>query len=160
MAPLSKKTIQHFTHFHPLTKVSANTEFLCDGCRTLGFGTRSSFEAAMIRPGRCMVCKDSFSSWHYRCGICCINLHLGYVLVLCEEETMMSVPRSLKTPTPPPLASPPSFDAYYAYGFGVIPPPSYFAYAYGIPYAHGHGAPSSCGEFYEVNSYQTHSNSS
>ncbi|TYJ40038.1 hypothetical protein E1A91_A04G112200v1, partial [Gossypium mustelinum] len=34
------KTIQHFTHFHPLTKVSANTEFLCDGCRTLGFGTR------------------------------------------------------------------------------------------------------------------------
>ncbi|KAK8359714.1 hypothetical protein V6Z11_A04G115600 [Gossypium hirsutum] len=40
MAPLSKKTIQHFTHFHPLTKVSANTKFLCDGCRTLGFGTR------------------------------------------------------------------------------------------------------------------------
>ncbi|TYI87584.1 hypothetical protein E1A91_D04G145800v1, partial [Gossypium mustelinum] len=34
------KIIQHFTHCHPLMKVSANIEFLCDGCRTLGFGTR------------------------------------------------------------------------------------------------------------------------
>ncbi|KAH1039324.1 hypothetical protein J1N35_041067 [Gossypium stocksii] len=134
MAPLSKKTIQHFTYFHPLTKVSANTEFLCDSCSTLGFGTR--------------------------CGICCINLYLECVLVPCEEETTMLVPRFLKTLALPPLASSTSFDAYYAYGFGVIPPPPYFTYAYGVPYAHGYRALSSCGEFYKVNSYQTHSNGS
>lgn len=80
----------------------------------------------------------------------------------------MPMPRSLKTLAPPPQASLPSFDAYYAYGYGVIPPLPYFEYAYGVPsappyfgpYAHGYGAPSSCGGLYEVNSYQTHSNSS
>ncbi|OMO97278.1 C1-like protein [Corchorus olitorius] len=42
MAPLSKKTvsIRHFTHDHPLTEANSDTEFLCDGCKTLGTGTR------------------------------------------------------------------------------------------------------------------------
>ena len=40
MAPLPRITIQHFTHNHPLTKVYENKEFLCDGCKTLGSGTR------------------------------------------------------------------------------------------------------------------------
>ncbi|KAK8591787.1 hypothetical protein V6N13_031833 [Hibiscus sabdariffa] len=40
MAPLTKKTIQHSTHRHPLTEVRANTQFLCDGCQIPGSGTR------------------------------------------------------------------------------------------------------------------------
>ncbi|MBA0750781.1 hypothetical protein Gogos_002168 [Gossypium gossypioides] len=230
MAPLSKKTIQHFTHCHPLTKVSTNTEFLCDGCRTLGFGTRyrcepcdsnlhdycanspleiSSFmhqhvsatcvatlskafsienhvkkemicSNSMARPLlicefdviRLLIWKLSYKhSEKYRVdtkwcvgldgyGICCSDLHIECVLVPCEEEMMMSVPRSLKTPVPPPLASSLSFDAYYTYGYGVIPPPLYFEYAYRVPYAHGYGSPSSYGEFYKINSYQTNNNGS
>ncbi|XWS55622.1 hypothetical protein CRYUN_Cryun09bG0016600 [Craigia yunnanensis] len=249
MASSSNKTIQHFTHCHSLTKLSANTEFLCDGCRILGNGTRyrcepcdfdlhyhcgtcpmelSSFmhehglklvlhklqdtrqndrfcdlcgdtvEGLFYRcnlcdfdvhppctqlpqyvrhvmhkdhplrlqgsvPGRCMVCKDTCASWHYGCGICCFDLHLECVLSPCEEATRTSTPRSLKTPAPPPSASP-FFDPYYAYGYGVIPPPPYFAYACGVsfvppyfgPYAHGYGIPYSS-VVYNVNSQHINS---
>ncbi|XVF55197.1 hypothetical protein PTKIN_Ptkin06aG0017500 [Pterospermum kingtungense] len=221
MAPLSKKTIQHFTHCHPLTGVSANAEFLCDGCKTFGFGTRyrcepcnfdlhdhcatcpmelSSFmhehvlklvvrkpksrcqndrvcdlcgdpvEGLFYRcylpeyvrhvmhkdhplrlqrsvPGRCMVCEDTCMSWHYRCGLCCFDLHLECVLAPCADETTTtSTPWSSKRPTPPPSA-PPFFDASYACGaYGGIPPPPYFACPYSSPYAHGCGIPSSSGQ--------------
>ncbi|XVF08163.1 hypothetical protein REPUB_Repub06bG0202400 [Reevesia pubescens] len=251
MAPLSKKTVQHFTHCHTLTEVSASTEFLCNGCMTLGFGTRyrcepcdfdlhdhcatcptelSSFmhdhglklvvrkpqatrqndrvcdlcgdpvEGLFYRcklcefdvhplctqlpenvrhvmhkdhplrlqrsvPGNCMVCKDTCTSWHYRCGICCFDLHLECVLAPCEEAaTTTSTPRSLKTPAPPPSA-PPFFDSCNGYGYGAIPPPPYFAYAnYGVPFAppyfgpyvHSYGIPSSSGQ-YHVNSHHNHS---
>ncbi|XVF76688.1 hypothetical protein PTKIN_Ptkin13bG0286800 [Pterospermum kingtungense] len=196
MASLSKKTIQHFTHCHSLTELSANKEFLCDGCNTLGNGIRyrcercdfdlhdhcgtcpmelSSFmhqhglklvlckqqlgrvcdlcddpvEGLFYRcnlcdfdvhppctklpqyirhvmhkdhplrlqagsvPGTCMVCKDTCTSWHYRCGICGFDLHLECVLAPCKQVTKTS----LKTPAPPQSASP-FLDPYYAYGYG------------------------------------------
>ncbi|KAK6231358.1 DC1 - like 10 [Theobroma cacao] len=244
MASLPQKTVQHFTHDHPLTEVDARTEFVCDGCRTLGVGTRygcescdfdlhdhcatcplelSSFmhehdlklvvskpQATSLQnerfcdlcgdpvqgifyqcrlcefdvhplctklpeyvrhvmhkehplrlqgsvPGRCMVCKDTCTSWHYRCGICCFDLHLECVLAPCEEEaTSTSTSRSLKSPVPPPSPSAPSL--CNAYGYGAIPPPPspsapslYNAYGYGaIPpppsssaspyYVYGYGA--------------------
>ncbi|XWS55621.1 hypothetical protein CRYUN_Cryun09bG0016500 [Craigia yunnanensis] len=222
MASSSNTTIQHFTHCHPLTKLSANKEFLCHGCGILGDGTRyrcepcdfdlhdhcgtcpmelSSFmhehglklvlhklqdtrqndrvcdlcgdtvERLVYRcnlcefvvhplctqlpqyvrhvmhkdhplrlqgsvPGRCMVCKDTCESWHYRCGICCFDLHLECVLSPCEEATTTSTPRSLTTPAPPPSASP-------FFGYGAIPPPTYHAYGYGAtppPPPYGYGA--------------------
>ncbi|KAA3463819.1 C1-like protein [Gossypium australe] len=163
MAPLTKKTIQHFTHFHPLTKVSANTEFLCDGCSTLGFGTRYRCEPCDFDlHDHCANSPLEISSFmHQHVSTTYVATLLKvFSIVPCEEEIAMSVPRSLKTPAPPPLASLPSFDAYYDYGFGVIPPLPYSVYAYGVSYAHGREAPSSYGEFYEVNSYQTHSNGS
>ena len=102
-------------------------------------------------PGRCMVRKDTCTSWHYRCEICRVDLHLECVLSPCAEATTTtSTPRSLKTPAPPPSASP-FFDARYAYGYGAIPLPPYFAYKapltppYFGPYAHGYGIPSSSG---------------
>ncbi|XVE61950.1 hypothetical protein DITRI_Ditri06bG0079500 [Diplodiscus trichospermus] len=252
MAPLSKETIEHFTHNgHPLTEVSTNTEFLCNGCSTLGFGTRyrcercdfdlhercatcplelSSFmhehplklvvrkpqatcqndrvcdlcsdpvEGLFYRckqcefdvhplctqlpeyvrhvmhkdhplrlqrlvPGRCMVCKDTCSSWHYRCGNCCFDLHLECVLAPCAEATTTkSASRSLTTPAPPPSASPFS-DAFNAFGYGAILPSPYFAYSCMVPRpppcfgpcAHGYGLPSTSGEN-NINSH--HNNSS
>ncbi|KAK6244947.1 hypothetical protein QUC31_011356 [Theobroma cacao] len=224
MASLPQKTVQHFTHDHPLTEVDARTEFVCDGFRTLGVGTRygcescdfdlhdhcatcplelSSFmhehdlklvvskpQATSLQnerfcdlcgdpvqgifyqcrlcefdvhplctklpeyvrhvmhkehplrlqgsvPGRCMVCKDTCTSWHYRCGICCFDLHLECVLAPCEEEaTSTSTSRSLKSPVPSPSPSAPSL--CNAYGYGAIPPPPspsapslYNAYGYG-----------------------------
>lgn len=50
-------------------------------------------------PGRCRVRKDTCTSWHYRCEICCFDLHLECVLAPCAEvTTTTSTPRSLKTP--------------------------------------------------------------
>lgn len=51
-------TIVHFTHpGHLLVKLNANTEYLCDGCKTLGSG--SSF--------RCITCNFDL---HEYCGKC------------------------------------------------------------------------------------------
>ncbi|KAL5740533.1 hypothetical protein ACOSQ2_029713 [Xanthoceras sorbifolium] len=58
MAPLPKKTIEHFTHpGHQLIEVFDNEEYLCDGCKTLGVGTRY----------RCNACDFDL---HEHCGKC------------------------------------------------------------------------------------------
>ncbi|TKY65974.1 diacylglycerol kinase theta [Spatholobus suberectus] len=50
MAPVKKITMEHFTHpGHPLTHISSNTQFLCDGCMKLGNGNR-------YRCGTCKAC--------------------------------------------------------------------------------------------------------
>ncbi|XVF76689.1 hypothetical protein PTKIN_Ptkin13bG0286900 [Pterospermum kingtungense] len=209
MAPLSKKTIQHFTHRHPLTEFSANIEFICDGCNTPGHGTwyrcehcdfdlheycgtcpmeLSSFihqhglklvhskqrkrycdlcgdpvKGLFYRcnlcdfdvhppctqlpqyvwhvmhkdhplglqgsmPGRCMVCKDTCTSWHYRCGICRFDLHPECVLAPSKEVTTTSTLQSLKTSALPPSTSP-FLDPYHDCGSGDIPPPPCLANA-------------------------------
>ncbi|KAE8662759.1 Pyrroline-5-carboxylate synthetase isoform 1 [Hibiscus syriacus] len=61
MTPLSRKTIQHFTHSHSLREVSADSEFLCGGCKTLG----SSFRYG------CELCDFDL---HDHCGTCPIEL--------------------------------------------------------------------------------------
>ncbi|XP_017976365.1 PREDICTED: uncharacterized protein LOC18597688 [Theobroma cacao] len=64
MTPLSKKTMQHFTHSHPLTEVYADTEFLCDGCRTLGIGTRYRCESCHFDlHDHCATCPSELSSF-------------------------------------------------------------------------------------------------
>ncbi|XWS59865.1 hypothetical protein CRYUN_Cryun08bG0158700 [Craigia yunnanensis] len=180
MAPLSKKTIQHFTHCHPLTEVSANTEFLCNGCRTLGFGTRY----------RCEPCDFDL---HDHCAICPMEIELssfmhGHGSQTCRSQATGSAPerpiilcgckdRCLVGAWSAKIHARLGiidlhhhqlrfffFYARYAYGYGAIPLPPYFAHAWGPlappyfgPYAHGYGIPSSSGE-YNVNIQ--HSNSS
>ncbi|KAK1563009.1 hypothetical protein Q3G72_020736 [Acer saccharum] len=63
MAPLTKKkTIVHFTHpGHQLSEVFENQEYLCDGCKTHGIGTRY----------RCNACDFDL---HEHCGTCPMTL--------------------------------------------------------------------------------------
>ncbi|XWS67125.1 hypothetical protein CRYUN_Cryun05aG0260100 [Craigia yunnanensis] len=64
MAPLPRNTIQHFTHNHPLTKVYENKEFLCDGCKTLGSGTRyRCHDCDFDLHEHCSACPTVFSSF-------------------------------------------------------------------------------------------------
>ncbi|KFK36674.1 hypothetical protein AALP_AA4G155000 [Arabis alpina] len=49
--------IQHFSHVHPLTKVEGYGDFICDGCKTYGFGTTY----------RCVSCDYDL---HYHCATC------------------------------------------------------------------------------------------
>lgn len=92
-------------------------------------------------PGTCMVCNETCTSWHYRCGICCFNLHIECVLAPCckEAATTTSTPRSLNAPIPPPSPSP-CFDHNY-HGYGAITPTLYRAYGGGdVPFVPPHGA--------------------
>ncbi|XVE96935.1 hypothetical protein REPUB_Repub02eG0267000 [Reevesia pubescens] len=64
MVPLPRNTIQHFTHNHPLTQVYENKEFLCDGCKTLGFGTRyRCHDCDFDLHEHCSACPMVFSSF-------------------------------------------------------------------------------------------------
>ncbi|GMJ11686.1 hypothetical protein like AT2G37820 [Hibiscus trionum] len=104
MTTLSKQTVQHFIHCcHPLTQVSADSEFLCRGCRTPGSGTRyrcepcdldlheycadcpmelSSFmdkhslELVGYKPDHvCDLCDDPIEGLFYRCELCDFSVH-------------------------------------------------------------------------------------
>ncbi|KAE8662756.1 Pyrroline-5-carboxylate synthetase isoform 1 [Hibiscus syriacus] len=140
MTPLSRKTIQHFTHSHSLREVSADSEILCGGCKTLEDVRHAMHPYHPLRlqrsvPGKCMVCNDTCKSWHYRCGLCSFDLHLECVLSPCKGAMpTTSTARSLKTPMPPPS---PVFSHCYGYGYGAnpFPPPPNSAYAYGVPVA-------------------------
>ncbi|KAA8516378.1 hypothetical protein F0562_016671 [Nyssa sinensis] len=58
MAPVPMRTKEHFTHpGHPLEVFYAETEFLCDGCKTLGTGTRF----------RCDGCHFNLQVYCWRC---------------------------------------------------------------------------------------------
>ncbi|CAK9185371.1 unnamed protein product [Ilex paraguariensis] len=58
MIPLTKNSIEHFTHpGHRLVQLTANTEYVCDGCKTNGSGTRY----------RCNRCDFDI---HEFCGTC------------------------------------------------------------------------------------------
>ncbi|KAJ7961372.1 Cysteine/Histidine-rich C1 domain family protein [Quillaja saponaria] len=67
MAPVkrttSTRTIEHFTHpTHPLSFLSQNTEFLCDGCKILGTGNRYRCNTCDYDLHEfCATCPSSFS---------------------------------------------------------------------------------------------------
>ncbi|VVB02555.1 unnamed protein product [Arabis nemorensis] len=53
----SSRLVQHFTHVHPLTKVDGFGEFICNGCKTYGFG----------KTYRCVSCNYDL---HDHCATC------------------------------------------------------------------------------------------
>ncbi|KAJ4891864.1 Cysteine/Histidine-rich C1 domain family protein [Raphanus sativus] len=63
MAPRTPKrrTIQHFTHIHPLTEFNSAGDFICDGCKTYGSG----------KTYRCEPCNYDL---HDYCATCPLTL--------------------------------------------------------------------------------------
>ncbi|KAJ4704588.1 Cysteine/Histidine-rich C1 domain family protein [Melia azedarach] len=220
MAPLPKKTIKHFTHpNHQLFELHNNNEYLCDGCKTLGIGTRfrchdcdfDLHEYCSTCPGNlssfmhsqhqlhlvlrqpqatpqndricdvcgdyvegllyrcklcdfdvhplctqlprhvrhflhplhpltlqpfsstwCAVCRKKCTSWRYRCGICCVDIHLECLSIVCDAST--STPRLVRQRSAPPAASPPPAYAHGFPSFGSNVQAPYFGpYPYGVP---------------------------
>lgn len=107
MAPLQKKTIQHFTHpKHSLTIFDSNTKYLCDGCKIPGTGKRyHCHECEFDLHEYCGTCPMSLSSFLHPyhslklvnrtphdhrqfdrvCNVCCDSVEgLFYRCDLCE----------------------------------------------------------------------------
>jgi len=63
MAPRTPKrrTVQHFTHIHPLTEFNSIGDFICDGCKTYGSGSTY----------RCEPCNYDL---HEYCATCPLTL--------------------------------------------------------------------------------------
>ncbi|KAE8693498.1 putative Cysteine/Histidine-rich C1 domain family protein [Hibiscus syriacus] len=87
MATLSNETVQHFTLCcHPLTEVSADTEFLCGGCRTLGSGTRFRCEpCGLDLHHHCADCPTEISSFMHQHSLQLVGCKTDRVCDLCDD---------------------------------------------------------------------------
>ncbi|KAK6929412.1 DC1 [Dillenia turbinata] len=132
MAPLNKvqapplpPSSQHLNHpmhpDHPLQQIYSSKEFECDGCNSLGSGTRYSCDTCCFDLlTMCFVCRYTCTSWRYRCGTCGVDIHLESAFFVPPEAATKS---TLVTPSPPPLGQPQTLGVPlplpYPYGYPI-----------------------------------------
>ncbi|KAK9266431.1 hypothetical protein L1049_021434 [Liquidambar formosana] len=89
MAPARKRTIQHSTHpGHLLAEVYMNKEYICDGCNTLGYGTRYRCDGCNFDlHEHCGTCPARFSSFmHPRHQLNLIFSHIDRICGVCGDR--------------------------------------------------------------------------
>ncbi|KAK2972298.1 hypothetical protein RJ640_014356 [Escallonia rubra] len=137
MASIPRNTIWHFSHpGHSLAELTAELEFLCDGCKTFGMGKMFVCHPCNFSlHDYCGTCPGSLSSFmhphpltrvpqraqetHHNARICGVRAVLGAtaVKVVVSKYIYNANNRGILSynPPPPPQPQPPPHSSAYAY---------------------------------------------